>query len=83
VGNSHGKDTLTEIESLSPDVVLVEEGEGLTEQLLPYLSILEGSRLVCINLADNTLYIYHREERLLTQTADLMAALRKSPFSTG
>ncbi len=83
VGESFGNQVLETMQSLKPDVILVEEEEGLLEQVLPYLTTLNSGRLVCINLADNKLNIYHREERMLNQTADLIAALEQKPAGSG
>lgn len=83
VGESLGNQTLETIQALNPDVILVEEEEGLLEQVLPYLTTLNNSRLVCINMADNKLNIYHREERMIHQTADLIAALEQKSAGAG
>lgn len=76
VGESQGLSAIAEVDQLQPDVILAEEDESLTEHLLANLLNLNSPRLVCISLADNKLRIYHREERLLTQTADLITALQ-------
>lgn len=77
VGDSQELPPLEEIKEADPDVVLFEQGDCQSEQLTPYLSILNRARLVCISLVDNKLFIYHREERILLQAADLVTALQQ------
>jgi len=79
VGESHGVDPSSEIFALHPDVVLVEDEGGWTEKLLEIMPRLKSTHLVSINMADNKLYIYHCEERMLNQMGDLTAALKFSP----
>lgn len=76
VGESNYVISLLDLQSLWPDVILVEDEDGLAGRLLAQFSRLNCPRLLCINMADNKLLIYRREERLLSQTADLVTALQ-------
>ncbi len=62
------------ISRLKPDVILVEEVESSIRS--PFLAFLEASsfdaQLIIINLNDNTLKIYHRQEWNLVREEDLL-----------
>jgi DNA-binding NarL/FixJ family response regulator len=77
-GEALGAVGLETLAAIRPDIIIVEDGEDeVTEQILMHLTELGSPRLLTISLKDNKFYIYHREERLLTQTADLVAALQE------
>lgn len=64
-----------QIVSLCPDTILIEEEEGSNAPAAA-LEILEASsadmRVIRLSLADNELRIYHREQRTVGQTEDLL-----------
>jgi chemotaxis response regulator CheB len=66
---------LTQIEKLCPDTILLEEEEG-SNASAEALEILEASstnmRVIRLNLADNELKIYRREDRTVAQAEDLL-----------
>jgi len=64
-----------QIVSLRPDTILIEEEEG-SNAPAETLEILEASsadmRVIRLSLADNELRVYHREQRTVGQTEDLL-----------
>jgi hypothetical protein len=77
-GESLGAIELESLAAIRPDIIIVEDGETeIIEHILTHLTELGSPRLLALSLKDNKFYIYHREERLLTQTADLVAALQR------
>lgn len=76
VGESNDQISLKDLQALWPDVILVEDEDDFAEHLLTYFSQLDCPRLLCINMTDNKMLVYRREERLLIQTADLVTALQ-------
>jgi DNA-binding NarL/FixJ family response regulator len=63
-----------EILSLQPDTVLVEEvGESVRAEVMEILEASSWSvRVIGLSLADNSLRIYHREQRTVAQGEDLL-----------
>lgn len=59
---------------LKPDIIIVEEKEGdLSAEVLTFLrdSPLDA-RILGLNLADNQLFVYHRERRTVGRAEDLL-----------
>ncbi|MFQ6016409.1 MAG: hypothetical protein ACE5NP_13310 [Anaerolineae bacterium] len=69
---------LKSIQSLQPDVILVES-EGDAPELIEAISRLiqekTGARLVNLSLNTNEISIYHREHKTVTKTEDLIQAI--------
>jgi DNA-binding NarL/FixJ family response regulator len=63
-----------EILRLQPDIILVEEGEDKVE--IEVMKILEATpwnvRVVSVNLDNNKLSIFHREQKIVGQAEDLL-----------
>jgi DNA-binding NarL/FixJ family response regulator len=74
-----------EILGLQPDTVLVEEpGGSLRAEVM---GILEASpwsvRVIGLSLEDNSLSVYHREQRTVAQSDDLLQLVLSDPSTGG
>lgn len=76
VGEARAPVEVADLHATQPDVILMEAEAGIPDHLWAYLPLNSHSRLVTLSLADNTVHIYQQEERVLTQVADLVAALQ-------
>lgn len=66
----------SEIERLSPDIVLIETTGGTADSSEETITFLRsGSRVIRLSLADNDLSIYRRERRTVHNIADLIGFL--------
>lgn len=73
---------LRQIRALQPDVVIVEDGDPEGVRALAVLRILQwttGTRVIGLNLTDNTIFIYEGEQRVITEVTDLVAGVRGEP----
>ncbi len=63
--------------SLQPDTIIVEEGEGdISTEVMALLQICpSGGRVIGLNLVDNQLSVYHREQRLVGRAEDLLGLI--------
>lgn len=72
------------IKALRPDVVIVDCTDpscGPTSAVARLLKEGMGTRVVGVNLGNNSLCIYHGEERLVTDVGDLVKAIENNPFA--
>jgi len=72
------------IEELKPDVIIMDSSNQPRESELAVLRILQnrlGTKIIGLDLQDNTLYIYRGEQRILGEVADLVDAIEHTPFS--
>jgi len=69
---------LKQIVELRPETVLIEELEGgIPPEALEILETCPWElRVVGLSLADNTLSVYHREQRTVAQPEDLLDLIR-------
>jgi hypothetical protein len=78
---SNFADAKENILRLRPDTILVEETDEDASTLI--IEILEaspcGGRVVSLNLNDNQLSVYHREERTLLHSGDLLQLILNDP----
>jgi DNA-binding NarL/FixJ family response regulator len=60
------------IETLTPDVVIIEQTDGEEQASLETISILQsGARVVRLSMDDNEISLYSREHRTAMQADDL------------
>ena len=67
-----------QIRTLHPDVIIVDVGEMQCAAHPIILRILQencAARVIGLNLNDNTLWVFHEEQRLVRSVADLMRAI--------
>ncbi len=69
---SDHEDAHTQIDSLAPDVVIIEQTDGEKQASLETISILQsGARVVRLSMDDNEISLYSRERRTAMQADDL------------
>ena len=80
-GSSHTMAGLKEISRLQPDVVIAEEDpSGAPTEAIEALKAGPAEMLILgLNLANNALQVYRREQRTVADPEDLLQILRKSP----
>jgi DNA-binding NarL/FixJ family response regulator len=65
-------DARAEIETLAPDVVIIEQTDGEKQASIETISILQsGARVVRLSMDDNEISLYSREHRTVMQADDL------------
>lgn len=77
--SSSVEEGLQSIEQLRPDTIFIEEGEagGIPEKVFHLLDTSKsGIRLFQLNLADNVLEIYSREQRTVLQVEQLLQLIQ-------
>ena len=75
---------LERIKELQPDVVIVDSGDLASEPMPAVMRILRegvGTRVIGLNLQDNTMCIYRGEQRVVKEVKDLVEAIEPSPLS--
>lgn len=80
-GSSHPTAGLEEISRLQPDVVIAEEDpSGAPTEAIEALKAGPAEMLILgLNLTNNALQVYRREQRTVADPEDLLQILRKSP----
>lgn len=69
---SDHEDAQAQIETLTPDVVIIEQADGEMQSSLETISILRaGARVVRLSMDDNEISLYSRERRTAMQADDL------------
>lgn len=69
---------ITEILSLKPDTILIEEDANISSRLTRILENCSWDyRLMGINLTDNQLNLYHHEQQVLARSEDLLRLVLK------
>ena|GEM_PF-464785 len=72
------------IKELRPDVVIVDSGDPACDPTPAVMRILRegvGTKVIGLNLHDNTVFIYRGEQRVVKEVKDLVAAIESSPLS--
>jgi len=72
------------IKELQPDVVIFDSGDlacNLTPAVMRILREGVGTKVIGLNLQDNTMCIYRGEQRVVKEVKDLMEAIEPSPLS--
>ena len=75
---------LERIKQLRPDVVIVDNGDPTHDPTPTVMRILRerlGTRVIGLNLQDNTVYIYRGEQRIVRAVEDLLEAIEAQPIS--
>jgi DNA-binding NarL/FixJ family response regulator len=75
---------LERIKEIQPDVVILECAEPTRDPTLAVVRILRkevGTKLIELNLQDNTVCIYRGEKRVVKSIEDLVEAIEHSPLS--
>jgi len=70
------------IKEIRPDVVILDCAEPARDPTLVVMRILReglGTKVIGLNLQDNTLYIYRGEQRLVKEVKDLIEAIEPLP----
>jgi len=64
----------TDIVRKKPDTILIEDtGKHHSEMIMKYLDILPWAiKIILLGLTDKRLVVYHREQRTIVQTEDLL-----------
>jgi DNA-binding NarL/FixJ family response regulator len=79
VGRGGAEDATRLVKEVSPDVILVADGESAT-RLVPELMCMvkEGSsiRMIEVHLATNTLCVYRGDQQPIREAADLLGTVR-------
>jgi DNA-binding NarL/FixJ family response regulator len=74
--SSEYTEALAAIEELKPDTIIVEETEDVAVVRIEALQILKactwGPRVIRLSLQDNELWVYYRERRVISDSADLL-----------
>ena len=73
------------IKELQPDVVIVDSGDpacGLTPAVMRILREGVGTKVIGLNLQDNTICIYRGEQRVVKEVKDLVKAIEPSSLSS-
>ncbi len=73
------EDGLRSIEQLHPDTIFVEEreGGGIPEKIMQFFeSSKNGMRVFRLNLANNILLIYYREQKTVLQAEELLQLIQ-------
>lgn len=72
------------IKELRPDVVIVDSGHTAHDLAPGVIRILRtglGTKIIGLNLEDNTLCIYCGEQRMIKEVRDLVRAIESGPLS--
>jgi DNA-binding NarL/FixJ family response regulator len=72
------------IRELQPDVVIVDSADPTCDPTLAVMRILRegvGTKVIGLNLQDNTVCIYRGEQRVVKEVKDLVEAIEHSPLS--
>jgi DNA-binding NarL/FixJ family response regulator len=72
------------IKELQPDVVIVDSGDPATDPTPAVVRVLRegvGTKVIGLNLQDNTMCIYRGELRMVKEVKDLVEAIELSPLS--
>jgi DNA-binding NarL/FixJ family response regulator len=72
------------IKELRPDVVVLDSGDpacDLTPAVMRILREGVGTKVIGLNLQDNTICIYRGEQRVVKEVRDLVEAIEPSPLS--
>jgi len=72
------------IKELQPDVVIVDSGDPGCDPTLAVTCMLRegvGTKIIGLNLQDNTMCIYRGEQRVVKEVKDLVEAIEHSPLS--
>lgn len=71
---------IEEIKRYHPDIVLLDDGHCLVEplRLMALLRDYPSLRVIVVNLNDNRLQIFTRQELYVTRAEDLVDAVRRS-----
>ena len=70
---------------LQPDVVILDSGDPactLTPEVMRILREGVGTKVIGLNLQDNTICIYRGEQRVVKEVKDLVKAIEPSPLSS-
>jgi DNA-binding NarL/FixJ family response regulator len=73
VGSTSDRDEAhAKIETLTPDIVIIEQTDGEEQASLETISILQsGARVIRLSMDDNEINLYSREHRTAVQADDL------------
>ncbi len=69
---------LARIAATQPDVILVEEGEGALDLIADLTRLAQtnpGTRLISLSFENNQMSIFHRQQRTVGTTKDLIEAI--------
>jgi AmiR/NasT family two-component response regulator len=72
------------IKKLQPDVVIVDSSDPASDPTSAVMRILRegvGTKVIGLNLQDNTICIYRGEQRVVKEVKDLVEAIEHSPLS--
>jgi len=72
------------IKELRPDVVILDSGDPASDLAPAVMCILRervGTKVIGLNLQDNTVCIYRGEQRVVKEVKDLVEAIEHSPLS--
>ena len=72
------------IKELRPDVVILDSGDPACDPTPAVMRILRegvGTKVIGLNLQDNTVCIYRGEQRVVKEVKDLLEAMEHSPLS--
>jgi chemotaxis response regulator CheB len=87
VGREADVDSAIErIKELQPEVVILDSGAPACDPTPAVMRILRegvGTKVIGLNLQDNTMCIYRGEQRVVKEVADLMEAIESSPLLSG
>lgn len=67
-----------EIDQFQPDVVILDDDLKIpsTPKLMRILNGFPGVRLLLVNMRDNRLYVYNKQEIVIAHPTDLLATIR-------
>lgn len=72
----------TEIETLRPDTILIEqseEGAAISPEILTLIEVSSwGPSIISMSLRDNELWVYQREQKTVKQPEDLLDLIRSN-----
>jgi AmiR/NasT family two-component response regulator len=77
-------DAIERIKELQPDVVIMDSGDPVCSPTPAVMRILRegvGTKVIGLNLQDNTVCIYRGEQRVVREVKDLVEAIEPSPLS--
>ena len=77
---------MEQIKALQPDVVIVDCDDAEADQALTIMRLFrQGARpcVIGLNLSDNTISIYHGEQRSVQDVGDFIAAVQNHVAPTG
>ena len=72
------------MKELVPDVVLVNDADPSYDSTSVVMRLLEegaGTKIIRLNLQNNTIYIYRGEQRVIKEVKDLVEAIKQPPVT--